>query len=58
MERCIRILMVDEQRLFRESLKFVLGGEPDLKVVAGCESASQALEMMSSVPAEQPMLCC
>jgi len=39
----IRILLADEQALFREAVKVVLGGEPDLEVVAEARDGLQAV---------------
>jgi len=42
----IRLLLVDDHALFRQGLKGLLSGAPDLKVVAEAGSYSQALEML------------
>jgi len=39
----IRLLIVDDHAMFREGLAELLGREPDLKVVAKCASAADAL---------------
>jgi DNA-binding NarL/FixJ family response regulator len=39
----IRILLIDDHSLFRESLSRLLQTEPDFRIVATCASASEAL---------------
>ena len=45
MER-IRLLLLDDHVLFRESLSRLLAAEPDFEMVGHCGTASQALEML------------
>jgi DNA-binding NarL/FixJ family response regulator len=50
-DRQIRILLADEQALFREAVRAVLEGEPDLVVVAEARDGSQAVsEAERTVP--------
>lgn len=44
----IRLLLVDDHSLFRESLSRLLDSEPDFKVVAQCASTSEALEALAT----------
>jgi DNA-binding NarL/FixJ family response regulator len=43
----IRILLVDDHGLFRESLSRLLQAEPDFRIVGNCASASEALDILS-----------
>jgi len=42
----IRILLIDDHALFRESVARLLGGEPGFHVVGGCASVHAALELL------------
>src|SRR5579864_3377931 len=42
----IRILLVDDHSLFRESLSRLLQAEPDLRIVATCSNATEALAIV------------
>src|ERR1700739_1815934 len=42
----IRLLLVDDHALFRQGLKGLLAGAPDIRVVAEAGSYAQALEML------------
>jgi two-component system, NarL family, nitrate/nitrite response regulator NarL len=46
--REIRILMVDDHSLFRESLSRLLETTPDLRVVGQCATTSEALDALSN----------
>ena len=46
MDKRIRILLIDDHSLFRESLSRLLEAEPDLRIVATCATAGEALEVM------------
>jgi two-component system nitrate/nitrite response regulator NarL len=52
----IRIVMVDDHGLFRESLKRLLEGVPRLKIVARCADATAAIELLSTTPADVVLL--
>ncbi len=43
----IRLLLVDDHSLFRESLSRLLDSEPDFQVVANCGTAAEAVEAIS-----------
>src|SRR5580693_3704108 len=45
MER-IRLLLVDDHVLFRQSLRRLLASEPDFEVVADCGTAGEALDVL------------
>jgi DNA-binding NarL/FixJ family response regulator len=45
----IRILLVDDQALFRESLALLLGAQPDLQVVGEAPNGQAALELVAAV---------
>ena len=45
MER-IRLLLVDDHVLFRESLARLLASEPDFEMVAQCSTATEALQLL------------
>lgn len=44
----IRLLLVDDHSLFRESLSRLLDSEPDFQVVANCATTTEALEALSA----------
>jgi DNA-binding NarL/FixJ family response regulator len=46
MENQIRILLIDDHSLFRESLSRLLEAEPDLRIVATCASVREALDVL------------
>jgi len=43
----VRVLLVDDHRMFAEALEMLLGGEDDIEVVGVLGSASEALELAS-----------
>ncbi len=43
----IRILLVDDHQLFRESVERLLAAEPDFEVVGGCATAAETLAVLS-----------
>ena len=51
----IRLLLIDDHVLFRESLGRLLGSEPDFEVVADCRTAEAALEVLHG---RLPTWCC
>lgn len=54
--RRIRILLVDDHALFRESLARLLDAEPDFEVVAHLASVAPALETLSTQPVDLVLL--
>jgi DNA-binding NarL/FixJ family response regulator len=44
----IRILLIDDHNLFRESLKRLLEAEPDFQITGSCASISEALTVLES----------
>ncbi len=44
----IRLLLLDDHTLFRESLSRLLDAEPDFEMVADCSSIEQAIEILST----------
>jgi DNA-binding NarL/FixJ family response regulator len=52
----IRLLLVDDHVLFRQSLARLLASEPDFEVVADCITASQALEILQRTPVDIVLL--
>jgi two-component system nitrate/nitrite response regulator NarL len=55
-DRRIRILVVDDHTLFRESVARLLAAEPDFEIVGHCASAGQALTMVSKTPVDVVLL--
>ena len=56
MDPGIRILLVDDHSLFRESLSRLLEGEPKFRVVGSCASASEALALLNREKADIVLL--
>lgn len=52
----LRLLVVEDDPLLRESLRVLLGGEAGLQVVGACASAEEALPLLPSAQPEA-MLC-
>ena len=52
----IRLLLVDDHVLFRESLGRLLASEPDFDVVGQCATAHEALEFLTQAPVELVLL--
>ncbi len=48
----IRIMLVDDHSLVRESWKILLESNPRIKVIADCETSHMALELVSSLDPE------
>jgi DNA-binding NarL/FixJ family response regulator len=51
----IRILLVDDHSLFRESLSRLLEAEPDFRIVATCATVSEALAVLKRQPVDDPV---
>lgn len=45
-EQTVRILLLDDHALFRESVSRLLGAEPGLEVIAHCGTIEEALEIL------------
>ena len=52
----IRLLLVDDHSLFRESLSRLLDSEPDFQVVAHCASTTEALQALAGNPIDLMLL--
>ena len=52
----IRLLLLDDHSLFRESLSRLLDSEPDFQVVTHCGSAAEALEAIAANPVDLLLL--
>jgi DNA-binding NarL/FixJ family response regulator len=52
----IRLLLVDDHILFRESLSRLLASEPDLQIVGECGSASEGLAILAEKPVDLVLL--
>ena len=58
MRQEIRILLLHEQRLFREGLGRLLGDEPGFSVVSSCGSPGEALAALQREPADVVLVDC
>jgi len=58
MRQEIRILLLHEQRLFREGLGRLLGDEPGFSVVSSCGSPGEALATLQREPADVVLVDC
>lgn len=56
MNKPIRILLIDDHTLFRESLVRLLEAEPDFQVVGHCAAISQALKVLDSTTVDVVLL--
>jgi DNA-binding NarL/FixJ family response regulator len=54
--RQIRILLVDDHGLFRESLSRLLEAEPDFRITATCATVREAWEALSAEPVDVVLL--
>lgn len=52
----IRILLVDDHSLFRESLSRLLQAEPDFRIAGSCASATEALSLLEREPVDLVLL--
>ena len=52
----IRILLVDDHSLFRESLSRLLEAEPNFRIVGSCASATEALKLLKRETADVVLL--
>jgi DNA-binding NarL/FixJ family response regulator len=55
-ENRIRLILLDEQALFRASLGRLLASEPGLEVVGECGNSAEALQMLSASPVDVVLL--
>jgi DNA-binding NarL/FixJ family response regulator len=51
----IRILLVDDHSLFRDSLSRLLEAEPDFRIAATCATVSDALAVLKRQPVDGPV---
>ncbi len=56
MKRQIRILLVDDHSLFRESLSRLLESEPDFHIAATCATIADSLEVLAREPIDVVLL--
>jgi two-component system, NarL family, nitrate/nitrite response regulator NarL len=54
--KTIRLLLLDDHTLFRESLSRLLDAEPDFEMVADCSSVEQAIEILRTRPVDLVLL--
>jgi DNA-binding NarL/FixJ family response regulator len=52
----IRILIVDDHTLFRESIARLLAAEPDFEIAGHCASAQEALQLVAKTPVDVVLL--
>lgn len=52
----IRVLVVDDHRLFRESIARLLAAEPDFEIAGHCASVEEALRLAGSTAADVVLL--
>jgi len=52
----IRILVVDDHTLFRESVARLLAAEPDFEIAGHCASAGEALRLVAETPVDVVLL--
>jgi DNA-binding NarL/FixJ family response regulator len=52
----VRLLLLDEQALFRASLSRLLALQPGIEVVGDCTRASEALEILAASPVDVTLL--
>ncbi|HLY19344.1 MAG TPA: response regulator transcription factor [Bryobacteraceae bacterium] len=55
-DRPIRILVVDDHTLFRESVARLLAAEKDFEIVGHCASANEALRLVAQTPVDVVLL--
>jgi len=56
MEKQIRVLLIDDHSLFRESLSRLLEAEADLRIVATCATVAEALGVLDREPVDVVLL--
>ncbi|HSK08754.1 MAG TPA: response regulator transcription factor [Vicinamibacterales bacterium] len=54
--RSIRVLIADDHHMFREALRAILAGEPDITVVGEAGTADETLQLAQAVPADVLLL--
>ena len=52
----IRILIVDDHTLFRESVARLLAAEPDFEIAGLCAGADEALQLIAKIPVDVVLL--
>jgi DNA-binding NarL/FixJ family response regulator len=56
MDKQIRILLIDDHSLFRESLSRLLEAEPDFRIVATCATVAEALQVLDRQAVDMVLL--
>lgn len=55
-EKAIRLLLLDDHSLFRESLGRLLRSEPDFEVIADCHTATEAIATLAQIEVDVVLL--
>jgi two-component system nitrate/nitrite response regulator NarL len=53
---CVRVLLIDDHALFRDGLVRLLNSEPDIEVVAHCESVAKGLQALGTASIDLVLL--
>ena len=52
----IRILMIDDNSLFREAIARMLAGQPDFQIVGGCATVEEGIRILRETPVDIVLL--